>query len=164
MFRLHGEAYLSRLDFLPNKVDVLEIYHFHGEPPTINHMSLEETELKRWLTIVPRTTQGQEGQKATAGLRLILGPTPGPRSSPSSVPARYPGSIGPDFLSQVIPFSKSVFKMVIQQFNLPSSTPWAFGTDGSHFQRYNLGDRRGTSPRTGNKLIVHSGVSIDKLS
>ena len=29
MFRLHSEAYLSRLDFLPNKVDVLEIYHFH---------------------------------------------------------------------------------------------------------------------------------------
>lgn len=71
MFRLHGEAYLSRLDFLPKKVDVLEIYHFDvsicflfcldpekltkwsekGEAPTISHMSLGETELKSWLTI-----------------------------------------------------------------------------------------------------------------
>ena len=29
MFRLHGEAYLNRLKFVPNKVDVLEIYHSH---------------------------------------------------------------------------------------------------------------------------------------
>ena len=70
MFRLHSEAYLSRLDFRPKNVDVLEIYHFDvsicvlccldtakltiwsekGEAPTINHMSLGETELKAWLT------------------------------------------------------------------------------------------------------------------
>lgn len=29
MFRLHAEAYLSRLDFSPKVIDVLEIYHFH---------------------------------------------------------------------------------------------------------------------------------------
>lgn len=28
LFRVHGEAYLSRLDFQPKNVDVLEIYHF----------------------------------------------------------------------------------------------------------------------------------------
>ena len=28
LFRLHREAYLSKLDFVPEKVDVLEIYHY----------------------------------------------------------------------------------------------------------------------------------------
>ena len=28
LFRLHGEAYLSKLDFVPEQVDVLEIYHY----------------------------------------------------------------------------------------------------------------------------------------
>ena len=28
LFRLHGEAYLGRLKFVPKKVDVLEIYHY----------------------------------------------------------------------------------------------------------------------------------------
>jgi len=28
LFRRHSEAYLSRLHFLPMKVDVMEIYHF----------------------------------------------------------------------------------------------------------------------------------------
>lgn len=67
-FRLHGEAYLSRLDFLPKKVDVLDILHFDvsiyvefsldpkklttiwsekGQAPTINHMSLGENEARR---------------------------------------------------------------------------------------------------------------------
>ncbi len=27
-FSLHREAYLSRLNFIPKKVDVLEIYHY----------------------------------------------------------------------------------------------------------------------------------------
>ncbi|KAK0509623.1 hypothetical protein JMJ35_008017 [Cladonia borealis] len=39
--------------------------------------------------------------------------------------------------------------MIMEAFNLPSSTPWAFGTDEPHFQRYNLDDRRVTFPRTG---------------
>ena len=28
LFRLHHEAYLSKLDFVPEQVDVLEIYHY----------------------------------------------------------------------------------------------------------------------------------------
>lgn len=56
--------------------------------------------------------------------------------------------------SREIPFSHGVFEMIIEAFNLPSSTPWAFGTDEPHFQRYNLDDRRVTFPRTGN----HSDV------
>lgn len=28
LFRLHREAYLGRLNFVPKKVDVLEIYHY----------------------------------------------------------------------------------------------------------------------------------------
>ena len=28
LFRLHRQAYLSRLNFVPEKVDVLEIYHY----------------------------------------------------------------------------------------------------------------------------------------
>ena len=57
-------------------------------------------------------------------------------------------------LSQDIPFSKRVFEKVMEDFNLPRSTPWAFGTDEPHFQRYNLDDRKTTFPRTGN----HSNV------
>lgn len=71
LFRVHGEAYLSRLDFQPKNVDVLEIYHFDSEAPTINHMSLNETELKSWLSTVPSTTEGRDSRKATAGLRLM---------------------------------------------------------------------------------------------
>ena len=56
--------------------------------------------------------------------------------------------------SEDIPFSKCVFEMIIENFNLPRSTPWAFGTDEPHFQRYNIDDRRVAFPRTGN----HSNV------
>ena len=69
LFRLYREAYLGRLNFVPKKVDVLEIYHYtvgvyvfsclspnkltvcfeKGTAPTISHMSLQETELIRWL-------------------------------------------------------------------------------------------------------------------
>ena len=93
-----------------------------------------------------------------------LGPTPRPTSSPYHVPARYPDDIRATSRSRVIPFSKSVFEMIIQQFNLPSSTPWAFGTDGSHFQRYNLDNRGANSPRTGINSTVQFGVSIDNPS
>lgn len=66
-------------------------------------------------------------------------------------------------LSQVVPFSRDVFEMIMKQFNLPSSTPWAFGTNESHFQRYNLDSRSWKFPRTGNSSIVQFGVDIDKL-
>ena len=66
-------------------------------------------------------------------------------------------------LSQVVPFSKDVFEMIIEQFNLPSSTPWAFGTDESHFQKYNLDSRRWKFPRTGKHLNVQFDIGIDRL-
>ena len=28
LFRFHREAYLSKLDFVPEQVDILEIYHY----------------------------------------------------------------------------------------------------------------------------------------
>lgn len=67
-------------------------------------------------------------------------------------------------LHQDIPFSRRVFELMIEKFHLPSSTPWAFGTDGSHFQRYNLDDRNVASRRTGNISNGQIRVDVDKIS
>jgi len=72
--------------------------------------------------------------------------------------------MGDVFFRQDIPFSEIIFKMIIEKFDLPSSTPWAFGTNGSHFQRYNLNDRKATSPRTGNFPIVQLDVNFNNVS
>ena len=63
--------------------------------------------------------------------------------------AQYPPDGNDKAIQPDIPFSEIVFEKIIAKFNLPASTPWAFGTAGSHFQRYNLNNRRSKHLRTG---------------
>jgi hypothetical protein len=138
---LYGSAYIndlkSQLRVSLANVDVLDITHFEDGQMGIKMRSFDEVQLRIWLNGITQTSADDTGRKITGGLRLILG-----RSSPSipvgNLPATFPETMESAQDDRPLAFSTSMLEKIIDAFNLPSTTPWVFVTDQSHFRRHSV--------------------------
>jgi hypothetical protein len=70
----------------------------------------------------------------------------------SALVQTFPEIIEDVHFENSVPFSKKVFNLIIEKFQLPPSTPWLFFTDSSHTQIYIMNENASPSPRIGKML------------
>jgi hypothetical protein len=120
----------------PCDVDVLEILRFEaGDSISLMTKSfrMSEAQLHSWLKS-SGILLDDEGQKASGGFRLIMGPS-NPDISPRDLPVEFPHQMNGVINHRPLPFSRSILNVIVKEFHLPLATEWVFATNHSHFVR-----------------------------
>jgi hypothetical protein len=137
---LFGDAYEAFLEkrqwCQPRPVDVMEISQYGvGDSMSFitKSFSMAGAQLYSWLKSSDAPSN-DEGQKASGGLRLIMGAS-NPAISPSCLPAEFPHQMNGVGNYQPLPFKRGLLNAIVEEFHLPLATEWVFATNHSHFVR-----------------------------